>query len=98
MILFLVAFARQTAPPTMPVSATTRQVKKAAVIAIVARALMMVAGVLSYIVYVAAVRTYGKAGSMQVLVLRDLLFELPALIVPWIVYRGIRGETPTRIT
>jgi len=96
-VLFLVALAKQTAPQITVVSAVTRKVRKAAAIAIASRALLMAFGSFSYIVAAYAARTYGTpvSGPAELALLRTLLFEAPALLVPWIVYRSIRSVVTT---
>jgi hypothetical protein len=89
-VLFLLALAKQAAPASDALASGPRLVKRAAVIAIVVRVLSMVISVLVYVAFANAVRTYAKAGSTSSTLLRGLLFGLPSLIVPWIIYRGIR--------
>jgi len=94
-LLFFIALARQApiASNTDPVA--MRRVRKAALAAVIAGALFMVLDYVSYQVYAHALRTYGHKEASILPTLRQLLFALPALIAPWIIYTGVRANSQT---
>lgn len=91
-VFFLVALARQRGPSQNYDKHASRQVRNAALTAIFARALLIIFLLISFQVYVHAMRTYGPAGTSThdvLFDLRRLLFELPPLIAPMIILAGI---------
>ncbi len=60
---------------------------------------MITVDILGYLTYAYSVRTYGKLGiTPDALPLLRLLFGLPTLILPWIIYRGIRNRPVSDVT
>jgi len=92
-LFFLVALARQRGPSRIAGKRASRQVRNAALIAIFARALLIIILLISFQVYTHEVRTYGQAGMAAPSVLselRSMLFALPGLIAPWIILAGVK--------
>jgi hypothetical protein len=94
-IFFLVALACQRGPSQNADKLASRQVRNAALAAIIARAFLIFVLLISFQVYAHAMRIYGPpetAAPGVLFDLRRLLFELPGLIAPLIILVSIKSE------
>jgi hypothetical protein len=92
-VVFLVALACQGGPSQNADKHASRQVRNAALTAIFARTLLIIFLLISFQVYAHAVRTYGTVAPLVLVYLRNLLFELPGLIAPWIILASVNRSS-----